>query len=119
MRQRRASIERYRHLGIPGELSLEFFNNRLMQANFEPEAAAPYNDRLLDSEKARLKRTRVGKAEWNDGTLRIATNVEYAASEVGRSAHATPYVVWEDVRLAQQRREWEEAFGSIAVRARE
>ena len=109
-------VAAYEHLGVEGELSLKFFNNRLYEAEFQPGSADAYSEPLRTAMPA-LKRDRIGKVEYNDGLLRVASNVDLARSAVGQSLHTTPYVIWQDMRLVNQRNHWDESFGSIPYKA--
>ncbi|HUR41810.1 MAG TPA: hypothetical protein VM240_11670 [Verrucomicrobiae bacterium] len=99
----------YRHLGVEGQLTLEFFNDRLYEATFIPSDAGDYGDKLHKAD-TRLKRDRNGRAERIIGNLRIASNVDFADTDVGRSLQTKPYVIWQDVRLVQQLDEWDQRF---------
>lgn len=106
------TVENYQHLGNAGSLTLEFFNNRLYEAEFVPRDAAAYAAALHRMEP-RLKPDRVGKVEFQSGNLRIASNVDLAKSTVGQSLHTKPYAIWQDLRLIRQRDEWDAAYSSI------
>ena len=108
------TVADFEHLKTTGELQLEFFNNRLFEATFFPAEPAPYNVRLHQAVPL-LKTDRNGKSELVTGSLRIASNVDHAQSDVGRAIRARGYVIWQDLRLMKQRQEWEAAYGSIAV----
>lgn len=99
----------YRHLGIDGQLTLEFFNDRLYEATFVPSDAEDYAEQFHRADP-RLKRDRNGRVERTFGHLRVASNVDFAATDVGRSLRTKPYVVWQDVRLVQQLDEWDRRF---------
>jgi len=105
-------VDKYSHLGVPGKLTLEFFNDRLFEVYFEPEDSAAYSAALYKAEPG-LKRNRLGKVEISDGTVRLATNVDLASSDVGQSLHTTPFAIWQDLRLVRQAREWDAAYGAI------
>lgn len=107
-------IAEYLHLDQPGELTLEFFNNRLYEMYFAPKDPVAYASALHRAEPA-LKRDRQGRAELVQGAQRIASNVDLAASDVGRSLGTQPYALWQDTRLVKQREAWDAAFGSIPV----
>lgn len=99
----------YRHLGVPGQLTLEFFNDRLFEATFVPEELDDYVDRLHAAEK-RLKRERDGRTEVIVGNLRLATNVDFASTDTGRSLQTKPYVIWQELRLKNQLDDWDRRF---------
>ena len=106
----------YRHLGVDGQLTLEFFNDRLMEIDFRPDDAAVYARRLHEAMPG-LKRDRVGHAELVDGDRRIWSNVDLAKSRVGGSLRTEGLVIWQDLRLIRQRDDWDERFGSIPAPA--
>lgn len=110
------SVENYRHLSVDGQLTLEFFNDRLMEADFRPNDPDRYA-RQLRAAMPQLKRDRVGHAEWSDGTLRVWSNVELARSRVGGSLRTDALVIWQDLRLIAQRDDWDARFGAIPVPA--
>lgn len=105
----------YRHLGVAGDLRLEFFNDRLYEAHFAPRDAEQYRQRLHAAER-RLRRDRNGKAELVAGNLRLTTNVDLVASDVGRAYGAEPYAIWQDLGLIAQRERWDAAYGVVALR---
>lgn len=105
----------YRHLGMEGELTLEFFNDRLYEAHFVPVEASDYAEKLRRVDQ-RLKRERSGRIEQIAGHLRIASNVDFAGTEVGRSLQTKPYVIWQDLRLVQQLDEWDRRFVALPQR---
>lgn len=102
----------YSHLKNSGELTLEFFNDRLYEATFVPESADDYAVRLTAAEP-RLKADRNGRAEREVGNLRIASNVVFAATDVGRSLRTKPFVIWQDLRLVTLLDEWERRFVAL------
>jgi len=109
-------VNGYRHLGTDGQLTFEFFNDRLMEIDFRPDDPAAYAPRLRQTFPG-LKRDRVGHAEAVDGDLRVWANVELAKSRVGGSLRTDALVIWQDLRLVRQRDDWDERFGSIPVPA--
>jgi hypothetical protein len=96
---------RYRHGEYEGRLTLEFFNDRLYQAYFVPAQPAEYL-RWLRSRGLALPVRRTGRSSLTQGHLRITTNIDFASSDVGRAMLATPFVMWEDLRLVQQMQAW-------------
>ena len=102
----------YKHLGSDGTLTLEFFNNRLYEATFVPDAVEQYVE-ILHKADPRLKRDRNGRAEQLVGNLRVASNVDFAATEVGRDLRTKPYVIWQDLRLTTQLDEWDRNFVAL------
>lgn len=105
----------YKHLGVEGQLTLEFFNDRLYEATFVPSEVDVYADKLHNSDK-RLKRDRNGRAERVVGNLRVASNVAFADTDVGRSLQTKPYVIWQDSRLVQLLDEWDRRFVALPGR---
>ena len=109
-------VSDYQHLGQDGDLTLEFLNGSLYEAYFAPKDAEAYAKTLARNEP-RLRRDKIGKAEFSDGNLRVATNVELARSTVGVSLGTKAYAIWQDLRLVKLREEWDAAYGSIPVPA--
>lgn len=107
----------YALLGTKGRLTLEFFNDRLYEVGFEPEDAAICATELKH-EEPQLQRDRNGRAERAEGNLRVASNVDLAISNVGRSLRTEPYVLWQDQRLIRERDAWDAKFGAIPFPAR-
>lgn len=99
----------FQHLGVPGELTLEFFNNRLYEATFIPGDAKTYADRLHAAD-ARLKKQPNNRIEYVEGSLRIASNVDFAATDVGRNLNTKPFVIWQDLRLVESLDDWDRRF---------
>lgn len=102
----------YPHLKNNGELTLEFFNDRLYEASFVPDSADDYAPALTAAEP-RLKADRNGRAERTSGNLRLASNVVFAATDVGRSLRTKPFVIWQDVRLTTLLDEWDRRFVAL------
>ena len=100
----------YRHLDVPGTLSLQFFNDRLFQIEFVPADAEAYARRMG---VLKLRSSRNARAERTDGALRIASSVGLAVSKVGQHLKSEPYVIWQDLRLIRQREEWDLHYGAI------
>lgn len=105
----------YKHLGIEGRLTLEFFNDRLYEAVFVPSEPEEYAKKLHVADK-RLKLDRNRRAEHIVGNLRLASNVDFAVTDVGRSLQTKPYVIWQDLRLVQQLDEWDRRFIALPTR---
>lgn len=110
------TVRGYKHLDCEGVLTLEFFNDRLMEADFRPDDAALYAPRLHRALPG-LKRNRTGQAEWVEAPLRVWSNVDLAKSKVGRSLGSEGLVIWQDLRLIAQRDDWDARFGSIPIPA--
>ena len=111
------TVEKYRHLDQPGQLTLEFFNNRLYEVDFnpaEPKAYAAALHRALPN----LKSNQAGDTEWINGSLRVSSNVDLAANAVGQSLGSNAYVIWQDLRLIRQRNQWDRDFSAEPAEAR-
>ena len=106
----------YKHLGVEGVLTLEFFNNRLYEATFVPSDPGDYADKLHKAD-TRLKKDRNGRSERTIGNLRIASNVDFADTDVGRNLGTKPFVIWQDLRLVAQLDEWDRRFVAIPAKA--
>lgn len=105
----------YKHLGIEGVLTLEFFNDRLYEATFVPSEPADYANALHKADP-RLKRDRNGRSERTIGNLRIASNVDFAATDVGKNLGTKPFVIWQDLRLVAQLDDWDRRFVAIPAK---
>lgn len=104
----------YRHLGVTGQLELQFFNDRLYQIEFEPDDPVAYRPRFR-ARWSNLKREQSGRSERVQGSLRIASSLDLATSEVGRALQTRPFVLWQDLRLIRQRDDWNIQFAREAV----
>lgn len=107
-------VNGYQHLGVAGELTLDFFNDRLMEAAFIPSDPQAYVQQLR-RQGIRASREENGRAERIRGHQRLASNVELAITEVGRNIGTTPRIIWQDLRLIAQRDEWDALYGVIAA----
>jgi hypothetical protein len=105
----------FKHLGYEGQLTLEFFNDRLYEATFVPAAPGPYAEALHKADK-RLKRDRNGRSQQIIGNLRVATNVDFAVTDVGKSLQTRPFIIWQDLRLVQLLDEWDRRFIALPSR---
>lgn len=105
----------YKHLGVEGRLTLEFFNDRLYEATFVPSETEDYAEKLHRADK-RLTHDRNGRVERVFGNLRVASNVDFANMDVGRSLQTRPYVIWQDLRLTQLLDEWDRRFVALPSR---
>ncbi|MGH9426391.1 MAG: hypothetical protein ACRD2L_08825 [Terriglobia bacterium] len=94
----KVSIKRYSHLGIWGELHLEFFNNRLMETWFYPGSFDKYVDLLEKKEGLGLKEERDG--------LRGTIVSPYTHIWIYKDYKGRNYVAWEDTRLRREQRIW-------------
>ena len=106
-------VQDYKHLDSKGQLTLQFFNNRLYQVEFVPGDAEAYSRRLRSLDLPRVANAR---AEKVSGNLRVASTVDLAISAVGRQLGTEPFVIWQDLRLVRERDQWDEKFGSIPKR---
>ena len=111
------TVEKYMHFGQPGQLTLEFFNDRLYEVDFAPESPKAYVVELHKNLPA-LKGNMAGASQVIVGFLRIASNVDLAANSVGQSLGANPYVIWQDTRLIQQRDQWDRDFSAAPAEPR-
>lgn len=105
-------VGKYTHLGVLGQLTMEFFNDRLYEATFVPSEIDSYVEKLHAADK-RLKRERSGRSEVLVGNLRIASNVDFAATEVGKNLQTKAYVIWQDMRLENLLDEWDKRFVAL------
>ena len=108
------TLQKYWHLGYAGRLTLDFFNQRLYEVEFDP-ADSDYYARALHRTLPGLKRNRVGDAVWINGDLRVASNVDLARSFVGKALDTHAYAIWQDLRLIHQRDQWDRDYGSIPI----
>lgn len=99
----------FTHLGVAGQLTLEFFNDHLYEVTFVPSELDTYIEKLHASDK-RLKRDRTGRSETQIGNLRIASNVDFADTDVGRNLQTKPFVIWQDLRLKGLIDEWDRKY---------
>jgi hypothetical protein len=108
-------VSGYRNLGQTGSLTLQFFNDRLFEAEFQPDNAEAYLQQLR-RELPGLRPGRTGRAELQSGVLRIASSLDLAVSEVGRNLRTRPFVLWQDLRLVRQRDRWDARYAEDLVR---
>lgn len=102
-------VANYVHLGVPGKLELQFFNDRLYQLEFEPGDAVAYRNKFR-AQWPNLRREQSGRSEGVTDSLRIASSLDLAVSEVGQVLQSRPFVLWQDLRLVRQRDDWEIQF---------
>lgn len=100
----------YKHLGEEGQLTLQFFNGRLYQAEFVPKDAEDYARR---ARTLGLERDANARREKVEGDLRLASTVDLAVSNVGKHLRTEPFVLWQDLRLIRERDQWDAKFGAI------
>jgi len=103
----------YLHLGEQGKLTLEFFNDRLYEATFIPTEPAAYAPKL--AREPHFKPDKNGRAEKVLGSLRVASNVQFSTTDVGKNLQTKPYVIWQDLRLVAQLDEWDRRFVALPV----
>lgn len=109
----RLRVTDYSYCGTTGVLTLDFFNDRLMEALFEPADVQVCRTALFQA-YPQLRRDDNGRVERVDGHLRLATNLDLVLSEVGVALKTRPYVRWQDLRLVASLQEWERRFASKA-----
>jgi hypothetical protein len=103
----------YEHLGVRGRLTLDFFNNRLMEVTFYPESAAEYAPALAAAESG-LRRGPTGRRELVAGHRRVVSNVEQLTTDGGQFLGSTPFTLWQDRRLRAELDDWDRRFGHLA-----
>lgn len=101
------------HLEIRGRLTLDFFNDRLMEVTFFPDDLPAYAVALARAEPA-LRRERTGRRELLVGARRVISNVEQLTSEAGRHLGNTAFTLWQDRRLRAELDDWDRRFGHLA-----
>jgi len=102
----------YPHLGVAGRLTLEFFNDRLFEATFVPSDLKDYVG-ALHAADSRLKREKGGRTDVTVGTLRLATNVDFASTDTGKNLRTKPYVLWQELRLKDALDEWDRRWVAL------
>lgn len=95
----------FRHIEHVGELTLEFFNDRLYEAKFKPAEPEKYL-RALRQKGLAGRSDKGGRWEYRKGHLRVASSLDLAISEVGRALRTEPLITWQDTRLVQQIKDW-------------
>lgn len=111
-------VRAFTHLGQSGQLTLEFFNDRLYETRFAPEDLRDDYAKSLHDADAELKRDVTGNIDVTRGSLRVTSNVDLASSKVGRALHTRAFVIWQDLRLKQQLKLWEDTYGADSIRSR-
>lgn len=106
------SLQHYPLLDTQGRLSLQFFNDRLFELAYKPDDATACAAALKRA-VPQLRRDANGRAEHIAGSQRVASNVDLAASSVGRSLNTEPYVIWQDLRVVRERDDWDQRFGAL------
>lgn len=105
----RIDVKKYRHLGQPGKLTMQFFNDRLFEVEFEPEDAGAYHA-AFRRQYPGLRPNKIGRAELLSGYLRMASSLDLAVSDVGKTLHTRPFALWQDRRLVVQRDGWDARY---------
>lgn len=108
-------VPEFPYCDTTGALTLEFFNDRLYRASFDPkdlDLCAQALPKLLQG----LRPAPNNRAERRSGDLRVATNIDFARTAVGRSLGTSAYVLWQDLRLQRELEEWDDRFGSLPQR---
>jgi hypothetical protein len=103
----------FEHLGVRGRLTLDFFNDRLMEVTFYPDSAAEYAAPLAAAETG-LQRQASGRREGVAGHRRVVSNVEQLTTDGGRFLGSTPFTLWQDRRLRAELDDWDRRFGHLA-----
>lgn len=103
------TVREYKHWDQSGRLEMTFFNDRLYQTEFEPEDAAAYRAQQR-KHLPEVPRERSGRSELTRGHLRIASSLDLAVSEVGEKLRSRAFLLWQDLRLVQQREEWDQHY---------
>lgn len=110
------TVDDYRHLGSTGQLTLDFFNQRLYESEFDPADNLDRYTAALHKSLPKLRRDHVGEAVLVEGNLRISSSVDLARSLVGRTLNSKAYVIWQDLRLIAQRDLWDKTYGSLPIK---
>jgi hypothetical protein len=94
----KVSVKNYSHLGISGELHMEFFNNRLLSTWFYPEDFDKYMALLKEKEGLTFQESQHGSREARMAPhTRVWTQKDYKERQ---------YVGWEDTRLGDELNLW-------------
>ncbi len=109
------TVSQFRHWNVAGKLTLQFFNDRLYQSEFEPDDPVTYA-KAQHRELPQVKSERSGRSVWVAGNLRIASSLDLAVSEVGQKLRSRPFLLWQDRRLVRQRDEWDRRFALASVK---
>lgn len=94
----RVAVKSYSHLGVAGELQLEFFNSRLVSTWFYPEDFNRYIALLKNEEGIVFQESRDGTKE--------ATTAPYTRTWTYKDYKELQYVGWEDTRLRDELNLW-------------
>lgn len=100
----------YPYCRTSGRLTVEFFNDRLYEAVFEPQD--PKACRLaMEVEYPNLKSDANGRAALKTDNSRVVSNLRLVDSDVGRALGTRPQVIWQDNQLMADLNEWDKRFG--------
>ena len=102
----------FNHLDSPGRLTLDFFNDRLMEVTFYPDNATAYAPSLAHAEP-RLRRQGANRQVTVSGHRRVAANIAQQAGDLGPSMGARAFVLWQDLRLRAELDTWDARFGHL------
>ncbi len=95
----------FSHYGVDGKVTLEFLNNQLYEIVFNPYNPQEYVPIARNKLGLRGDPRKNGRSEVVTGNRRIASNIFLAVTEVGKSLHTKPYVIWQDLHLLTLRRQ--------------
>lgn len=102
----------FTHLDVPGRLTLDFFNDRLMEVTFYPDNVQAYAPALARAERG-LQRQGANRQVGVSGHRRVAANIAQQASPLGPSMGARAFVLWQDLRLRRELDDWDARFGHL------
>lgn len=102
----------FTHLGVDGRLTLDFFNDRLMEVTFYPVDVEAYAPALARAEPG-LRRDGANRQVLVSGSRRVAANIAQQASEIGPRIGARAFVLWQDRRLRTELDQWDARFGHL------
>lgn len=87
------TIKHYKGLGFTGELTITFFNNRLISTTFYPNDVGKYVDAIVKIERLNFDK--------NEARIPPYTRIRRATDHKGRE-----YVDWSDIRLDSEVELW-------------
>lgn len=94
----RIKISQYEHLGVLGDLELEFNNDRLYQIDFKPSS---YDQYIKKIEENYNKKINLGSKVNLEDNLIIESHKNYENK---------PYVRWSDERISREVMQWISKF---------
>jgi hypothetical protein len=106
------ALRPFTHLDVPGWLTLDFFNDRLMEVTFYPQDPKAYAPALSRAEPG-LRRQGANRQVGVSGHRRVAANIAQQASPLGPRMGARPFVLWQDLRLRAELDDWDARFGHL------